>query len=96
MIGTLVFVLYLAERVFLALLVARALLSWFVQAGPYSSIGRFYEWVIRATEPVVAPCRALLDRAGLRTGMLDFSVFLAMILVTVVCRLLTAGLLRLA
>lgn len=96
MISVLVFALYLFERVFLALLVARALFSWFVQPGSYSSIGKSFEWLIRITEPIVSPCRALLDKAGLRTGMLDFSVFLAMILVTAVCRLLAVGLLRLA
>lgn len=96
MISILVFALYLFERVFLALLVARALLSWFVQPGQYSSVGKSFEWLVRITEPVVSPCRALLDKAGLRTGMFDFSAVLAMILVTAVCRLLTSGLLRLA
>ena len=48
--------------------------------------------LIRFTEPVVAPCRKALSR--LNTGMFDFSVLLAMILVQAVARLLVNIILR--
>ena len=63
-------------------LCARAIMSWFVR-DPYSTLGKIYMGIIRFTEPMVEPCRRLLDRLNFNTGMLDFSVFLAMILVQV-------------
>lgn len=67
-------------------LLLRAVMSWFVQ-DPYSTLGKIYMGIIRFTEPIVEPCRGLLDRINLNTGMLDFSVFLAMILVEVIATL---------
>jgi YggT family protein len=67
-------------------LLLRAVMSWFVQ-DPYSTLGKIYMGIIRFTEPIVEPCRRLLDRINLNTGMLDFSVFLAMILVEVIATL---------
>jgi len=63
-------------------LLVRAIMSWFVR-DPYSTLGKIYMGIIRFTEPMVEPCRRLLDRLNFNTGMLDFSVFLAMILVQV-------------
>ncbi len=62
------------------LLVARAAMSWFAR-GPYSTAGKIYSWLIQLTEPMVAPCRKLLDKLGLGGGMLDFSVLLAFLLI---------------
>lgn len=67
------------------LLLARAVLSWFVN-GPYNSVYKFYEIICNITEPIVAPCRRLSMR--LNTGMLDLSVFLAFFLVSIVRKLL--------
>lgn len=64
-------------------LLVRAIMSWFVN-DPYSTLGKIYMGLIRFTEPMVEPCRRLLDRINLNTGMLDFSVFLAMILIEVI------------
>ena len=66
-------------------LIIRAVFSWFVR-DQYSTLGKIYIALIRFTEPVVAPCRKALSR--LNTGMFDFSVLLAMILVQAVARLL--------
>ena len=65
-------------NVLFLLLLGRALLSWFAR-DPYSTAGKLYQLAVRLTEPIVEPCRRLLS--GFNTGMLDFSVFLALILV---------------
>ncbi len=71
--------------IFVWALLLRAVLSWFAR-DQYSTVGKIYVALIRFTEPVVAPCRKALSR--LNTGMFDFSVLLAMILVQAVARLL--------
>ena len=76
-------------------LVIRALLSWFAQ-DPYSPLGRAYMVMGRITEPVVAPCRALLARLNVNTGMFDFSVLLAFFLVEIVAKVLIRILLLIA
>lgn len=68
-----------------AAMVIRALLSWFAR-DPYSPIGKIYGALIRFTEPFVAPCRRLLSRFN--TGMIDFSLFLALILLQAITNLL--------
>ncbi len=67
------------------MLVARAILSWFAR-DQYSTVGKIYIAVIRFTEPIVAPCRKALSR--LNTGMFDFSVLLALLLVSAVSNIL--------
>ena len=73
-------------RLLTGLLVLRAVMSWFVQ-NPYSSLGKFYMVLIRLTEPVVEPCRSLLNRLNLNTGMFDFSVLLAFILIELIANI---------
>ena len=75
----------LFSDIFTWMLVLRAILSWFAR-DQYSTIGKIYIAVIRFTEPIVEPCRKALSR--LNTGMFDFSVFLAMILVQAVANIL--------
>ena len=77
--------IYMFSDLFTWALVLRAVFSWFAR-DQYSTVGKIYIALIRFTEPVVAPCRKALSR--LNTGMFDFSVFLAMILVQAVARLL--------
>jgi YggT family protein len=69
------------------MLVIRALLSWFAQ-DPYSSLGKAYRVMVRLTEPFVGPCRELIRRLNINTGMFDFSVLLAFFLVEIVARIL--------
>lgn len=66
-------------EVLMLLLLARAICSWFVRPG--SSAYRLYQVFVTLTEPVVAPCRIITSK--FRTGMMDFSVLLAMLLVMV-------------
>ena len=68
------------------LLVARAILSWFA-ADPYSSARRIYDIVVMLTEPIVAQCRNLLSK-HFNTGMFDFSLLAAVILVQLVTRVI--------
>ena len=67
------------------MLVARAILSWFAR-DQYSTVGKIYIALIRLTEPIVAPCRKALSR--LNTGMFDFSVLLALLLIGAVSNIL--------
>ena len=53
-------------------------MSWFVR-DMYSPMGKIYGAIIRFTEPIVMPFRRLLSRFN--TGMLDFSVLLAMLVI---------------
>lgn len=68
-------------------LVLRAILSWFAH-DPYSSLGKAYMVMIRLTEPIVNPCRNLIQRFNINTGMFDFSVLLAFFLIEIVARLI--------
>ena len=70
-------------RFLTTMLVLRAVMSWFVR-DPYSTLGKIYMFIIRFTEPMVEPCRRLLDRLNLNTGMLDFSVLLAFFMIEII------------
>ncbi len=64
------------------LLLIRAIMSWFV-TDMYSTFwGRFYGALIRFTEPIVEPFRIFLSRFN--TGMLDFSVLLAILAIELI------------
>ena len=75
--------IYWFARLLTTMLVARAVLSWFIR-DPYSGLGKVYMGIIHFTEPFVEPCRNLLARLNLNTGMLDFSVLLAFFLIEIV------------
>ena len=85
MASILVYAIYLFTEIITAAMIIRALLSWFAR-DPYSTVGKIYGVLIRFTEPFVAPGRRLLSRFN--TGMIDFSLFLALILVQAVSGLL--------
>ena len=61
-------------NILVALLLIRALMR-----DMYSPMGKIYGAIIRFTEPIVMPFRRLLSRFN--TGMLDFSVLLAMLVI---------------
>lgn len=77
-------------------MILQALMSWFVNSGNQAVI-RFYNMLTRFTDPIVRPCRRLLYRLNINTGMFDFSLLLAFlfleILERVVIRVLAALLL---
>jgi YggT family protein len=68
-------------RVFVLVLLVRAVLSW-VRVDPYHPLVRF---LYNITEPVLEPIRRILPR----TGMFDFSLLVAMIAALALQRLLT-------
>lgn len=84
--GILITAIYWFSRFLTTMLVARAVGSWFIR-DPYSGIGKIYMGIIRFTEPMVEPCRRLLERLNFNTGMLDFSVLLAFFAVEIVAQI---------
>ncbi len=60
-------------------------MSWFVR-DMYSPVGKIYGALLRFTEPIVLPFRKLLSRFN--TGMFDFSVLLAMLVIEIAGNLL--------
>ena len=76
--ATIIYAIYMFCNILVALLLIRALMSWFVR-DMYSPMGKIYGAIIRFTEPIVMPFRRMLSR--LNTGMLDFSVLLAMLVI---------------
>lgn len=71
------YVIKLALSVFVTmvnyLILARVLLSFF----PSLRYSKITEFIYQLTEPILAPCRMLLDKVGLNMGMVDFSPILA-------------------
>jgi len=76
---------YIFFRIVEALIWARILMSWFRPRYRTSKNGWFFtieEYVWRATEPLLAPIRNILPS----TGMIDFSPFVLMILISILSR----------
>lgn len=74
--GILVYAVYLFSDILITALLVRALMSWFVR-DMYSPVGKLYALLINFTEPIVEPFRNFLSRFN--TGMIDFSLLLAMV-----------------
>ena len=72
-------------RILVTALLIRALMSWFV-TDMYSPLGKIYGLLIRFTEPLVEPFRRLLS--NFNTGMLDFSVLVAMLAIQFISNLI--------
>lgn len=79
--------IYWFAQILTMALVVRALMSWFA-TNPYSTVGKIYQFIVGLTEPVVNPCRQLLYKLHINTGMLDLSVLLAFFLIEIVANLL--------
>jgi YggT family protein len=69
------------------LLMARAVLSWFVNPYGYKrgALHKISGILTQLTEPIVSPCRKLLR--NFNTGMFDFSLLVAMLAVWLFRRL---------
>lgn len=65
--------LNLLVRVLNSLILVRVLLSFF----PDFRNSKIAYFIYQLTEPILAPCRTLLDKLGLSRGMFDFSPILA-------------------
>lgn len=68
------------------LIVARALVSWF--PGRDGQGNRFYSVLVQLTEPVVAPCRVLMEKMGLNRGTVDISPLIACLLLGIIAELI--------
>lgn len=79
-------------RVIDLLIIVRCAGSFFVRPG--DQMYRLYLGICSLTDPILAPCRMLLNRIGFGRGMVDFSPVLAIILLSVIQAVL-GGLLRL-
>lgn len=71
--------LSLLLRMIDSLILVRVLLSFF----PTLQNSKISYFIYQMTEPILAPCRAILDRLGLGMGMIDFSPILAFILLNI-------------
>lgn len=69
-------------RVIDLLIIVRCAGSFFVRPG--DQIYRLYMGICSLTDPILAPCRMLLNRIGFGRGMVDFSPVLAIILLSVI------------
>ncbi|HBD63696.1 MAG TPA: YggT family protein [Clostridiales bacterium] len=78
--------LSLLLRIIDSLILIRVLLSFF----PTLQSSRISYFIYQMTEPILAPCRAILDRLGLGMGMLDFSPILAFLLLRLIQTMLYA------
>jgi len=77
--------IYWFAELLTTLMIARVIFSW-IQPNPYGLLGKIHAFCIRLTEPIVAPCRQFLSRFN--TGMLDFSVMMAFLLVQMAANIL--------
>ncbi len=78
--------LSLLLRIIDSLILVRVLLSFF----PTLQSSKISYFIYQMTEPILAPCRAILDRLGLGMGMIDFSPILAFLLLGVMQSILFA------
>lgn len=68
------------------LILVRVLLSFF----PTLQSSKIAYFIYQMTEPILAPCRAILDKLGLGMGMIDFSPILAILLLNLLQNLIYA------
>lgn len=76
--------LLLLLRIIDSLILVRVLLSFF----PTLNMSKISYFIYQMTEPILAPCRAILDKLGLGMGMIDFSPILAFILLSIIQNML--------
>lgn len=69
-----------------SLILVRVLLTFF----PTLQSSRISYFIYQMTEPILAPCRAILDKLGLGMGMIDFSPILAFIILNILQKLINA------
>ena len=84
---TLIRIIALFGEVLSTALLIRAIMSWVVGFFRNDLVRKVYGVLETVTEPIVMPCRNLMNRY-FNTGMFDFSIFVAMILVSLVTRIL--------
>ncbi|MFA9423554.1 MAG: YggT family protein [Sedimentibacter sp.] len=73
-------------RIMNSLILVRVLLSFF----PTLQSSKISDFIYQMTEPILAPCRAILDKLGLGMGMMDFSPILAFLLLNLLQNMILA------
>jgi len=73
-------------RIIDSLILVRVLLSFF----PTLQSSKISYFIYQMTEPIMAPCRAILDKLGLGMGMMDFSPILAFLFINLLQNLIYA------
>lgn len=72
--------LSLLLRIMDSLILIRVVLSFF----PTLQSTKISYFIYQMTEPLLAPCRAILDRLGIGMGMIDFSPILAFLILNII------------
>jgi len=73
-------------RIVDSLILVRVLLSFF----PTLQSSKISYFIYQMTEPIMAPCRAILDKLGFGMGMMDFSPILAFLVINLLQNLIFA------
>lgn len=83
--GMLISAIALFCRVLVFIIIAGAVMSWFIRPG--DRLYSLYLFVQRLSDPILAPCRKLMGRFGAGMGI-DFSPVIAILLIEIVGGLL--------
>ena len=81
------------SRILTLAMLFRAMLSWVAFGGGNNFVRQAYYLSVKLTEPIVAPCRTVLNRY-FNTGAFDFSIVLAMLLLQAATRIIVRILLN--
>ncbi len=77
-------ILDIAIQIYILAIILRAFLSW----GFVSPFSKPYRWLVRLTEPVLAPIRRMIHRSSVGTVAIDFSPVVAILLLVLLRRLI--------
>ncbi|MFN0090657.1 MAG: YggT family protein [Acidimicrobiales bacterium] len=72
-----------ALRIYIIVLFARIILSWFPTTSG-SAMGKVYELLVRATEPVLGPIRRAIPPVRMGAMGLDLSPIIVTVLITLI------------
>lgn len=71
-------------QIYIYVLLARAILSWFVQPSTTGALADVNRILVMVTEPLLAPLRRILPMLRVGTVGLDMSIFLLVLILYVV------------
>ncbi|MDR0519528.1 MAG: YggT family protein [Clostridiales Family XIII bacterium] len=83
------FIIDIVISILIWILIAQALLSWFVNPygrGGYGVVASIYRWLSSITYPLTLPARAILAKVS--TGPMDFSLLLTVLFLYILRRVL--------
>jgi len=71
-------------QLYIFLLIITAILSWFPASDPNGTLGQCKRVLARLTEPLLRPIRSMMPRASAGGVTIDFSIWVAIILLQVI------------